>query len=211
MDTRLNLFFMEREFARDGYVVINKTYPSVSLSIEECADYLAATIEREAVKIRGPYELNFVAHSMGGLVVRCYLNKYQPKEAKRFVMISTPNRGVMKAELAARVPLADKILGPAGMEMARGRDFLCALCGGAPHVEFGIIAGGRGDDKGYSGLIPGDDDGTVAAWSAYLPGAADYLMLNHVHRLICFQNDTIDNTRAFLESGSFLIHSEVPR
>jgi pimeloyl-ACP methyl ester carboxylesterase len=210
MDTRFHLYFMEKELIADGYVVINKTYPSVSMSIEECADYLAGVIESGTEDIEGPYELDFVTHSMGGLVARCYLSRYHPPQAKRLVMIATPNRGVMKAELAAKLPLAEKVLGPALMEMAQGNDYLCGLCGGPPAVEFGIIAGGKGDGKGYSPLIPGDDDGTVAVQSAYLPGADDFLLLDHIHNFICFYEDTIRNTRAFLETGSFLMHTAPP-
>jgi pimeloyl-ACP methyl ester carboxylesterase len=210
MDTRFHLYFMEKQLISDGYVVINKTYPSVTMSIEDCADYLAGIIERETEDITGPYELDFITHSMGGLVARCYLAKYRPPQARRLVMIATPNRGVTKAELAARLPLADKVLGPALMEMAQGRDYLCALCGGAPAVEFGIIAGGKGDGKGYSILIPGDDDGTVAIRSAYLPGASDFLLLDHIHNLICYYDDTITNARAFITTGAFLMHTAPP-
>jgi len=210
MDTRFHLYFMEKKLADEGYVVINKTYPSVSMSIEECADYLARIIEEETEHISGPYELDFITHSMGGLGARCYLAKYHPPQARRLVMISTPNRGVTKAELAARIPLADRVFGPALMEMAQGSDYLCTLCGGAPAVEFGIIAGGKGDGEGYSILIPGDDDGTVSVHSAYLPGASDFLLLNHIHNLICYYDDTISNARAFLNDGSFLTHTAPP-
>ncbi len=210
IDTRFHLYFMEKQLIADGYVVINKTYPSVTMSIEECADYLAGVIRRGTENIEGPYELDLVTHSMGGLVARCYLAKYHPPQAKRLVMIATPNRGVTKAELAARIPMADRVLGPALMEMAQGKDFLCGLCGGAPAIEFAVIAGGKGDGQGYSALIPGDDDGTVAVRSAYLPGAADFLLLDHIHNLICFYDDTIRNARAFIEDGAFLIHTAPP-
>ncbi|MBN2224121.1 MAG: hypothetical protein JW765_05550 [Deltaproteobacteria bacterium] len=210
MDTRFHLYFMEKQLISEGFVVINKTYPSVTMSIEECADYLAGVIQHGTENIEGPYELNFVTHSMGGLVARCYLSRYCPPQAKRLVMIATPNRGVTKAELAARLPLADRVLGPALMEMAQGKDYLCALCGGAPSITFGVIAGGKGDGEGYSALIPDDDDGTVAVRSAYLPGAADFLLLDHIHNLICFYDDTIRNTRAFIEDGAFLMHTAPP-
>ncbi len=210
MDTRFHLYFMEKQLISEGYVVINKTYPSVTMSIEDCADYLAGVIERGTEGITDPYELDFITHSMGGLVVRCYLAKYHPPQAKRLVMIATPNRGVTKAELAARFPLADRVLGPALMEMAQGPDYLCALCGGAPAVEFGVITGGKGDGQGYSLFIPGDDDGIVAVRSAYLPGASDFLLLDHIHNLICFYDDTIANARAFLTDGAFLMHTAPP-
>jgi pimeloyl-ACP methyl ester carboxylesterase len=210
MDTRFHLFFMEKRLVDDGYRVINKTYPSVTMSIEECADYLARVIERGTEDIDGPYELDFITHSMGGLVARCYLAKYDPPQARRLVMIATPNRGVTKAELVARLPLADRVLGPALMEMAQGPDYLCTLCGGAPTVEFAVIAGGKGDGQGYSVLIPGDDDGTVSVRSAYLPGASDFLLLDHIHNLICFYDDTITNAQSFLADGAFVIHTTPP-
>jgi triacylglycerol lipase len=210
MDTRFHLYFMEKELIAEGFVVINKTYPSVTMSIEECADYLAGIIRHGTEHIEGPYELNLVTHSMGGLVARCYLDRYRPPQAKCLVMIATPNRGVTKAEMAARLPLAERVLGPALMEMAQGKDYLCALCGGAPSIPFGIIAGGKGDGEGYSALIPDDDDGTVAVRSAYLPGAADFLLLDHIHNLICYYDDTIENTRAFIENGAFLMHTAPP-
>jgi len=210
MDTRFHLYFMEKELTAAGYVVINKTYPSVTMSIEECADYLAGIIQHGTEHIEGPYELTLVTHSMGGLVARCYLSRYRPPEAKRLVMIATPNRGVTKAELAARLPLAERVLGPALIEMAQGKDYLCALCGGAPSIPFGVIAGGKGDSEGYSPLIPDDDDGTVAVRSTYLPGAADFLLVDHMHKFICFYDDTIKNTEAFIENGAFLMHTAPP-
>ena len=52
--------------------------------------------------------------------------------------------------------------------------------------------------------------GTVAVPSAYLPGAADFLLVDHIHNLICFYEDTIRNAESFIESGSFLIHTAPP-
>ncbi|MBN1571636.1 MAG: hypothetical protein JW984_00390 [Deltaproteobacteria bacterium] len=210
MRTKHSMHFLERELTLQGYYVINETYPSLEKSLEENADFLNNTIVLETEKIKGDYEIYFVTYSMGGLVTRCYLNKYRPAHTVRMVMIAPPNRGAIKAEFFSEFPLSDKFLGPSGLEMARGEDFLTELCGGTPNIQFGIISGGKGDNEGYSKKIPGDDDGTVSVWSTYLKGSNDFILLNHQHTFICYYKDVIENTKNFLERGVFLVHSTPP-
>lgn len=208
--TKYSMHFMEKDIANEGYLVINTTYPSGEVSIEGNADYINDTIEEVIREIDGDYELYFVTHSMGALVMRCYLDRYQPKNAIRMVMIGPPNRGAAKAEIYSDFLLFDNILGPSGMEMARGRNFISKLCGGAPEIEFGIIAGGKGDGEGYSSRIEGDDDGTISVWATYLPEAKDFLLLDHHHTFICHYKDVIENTKYFFEHGEFLMHTAPP-
>lgn len=210
MRTKNSMHFLERELTLEGYHVINETYPSMEKSLEENADFLHEAIVAGTEKISVDYEIYFVTYSMGGLVTRCYLDKYRPAHAVRMVMIAPPNRGAMKAEFYSDFPLSDKFLGPSGLEMAMGEDFLTNLCGGAPEIQFGIIAGGKGDNEGYSKRIEGDDDGTVSVWSTYLNGSNDFILLNHQHTFICYYKDVIDNTKNFLEKGVFLLHSTPP-
>jgi len=210
MRTKYSMNFLEKELKLEGYLVINETYPSLEKSLEENADFLNRAIVSETAKIKGDYEIYFVTYSMGGLVTRCYLNKYRPVKAARMVMIAPPNRGAFTAEFFSEFPLSDKFLGPSALEMAKGEDFLTELCGGAPNIQFGIIAGGKGDTEGYSERIPGDDDGTVSVWSTYLKGSNDFILLDHQHTFICYYKDVIDNTKNFLEKGVFLVHSTPP-
>jgi pimeloyl-ACP methyl ester carboxylesterase len=208
--TKYSMYFMEKELINDGYLVINVTYPSNQNSIEESADYLNHVLSRRLSSLDGEYELYFVTHSMGALVTRCYLATYRPKSVVRMVMIAPPNRGAKKAEFFKEFPLSGKVLGPSGMEMAQGEDYLLELCDGAPDVYFGIIAGGKGDGEGYSSLIPGDDDGTVSVWTTYLPEAHDFLLVEHYHTFVCNYRDVIDNTRHFLNTGQFLVRTVPP-
>ncbi len=208
--TKYSMHFMEKEIANEGYLVINTTYPSGEYSIEGNADYINDTIEEVIRGIDGDYELYFVTHSMGALVMRCYLDRYQPRNAVRMVMIAPPNRGAAKAEIYSDFLLFDNLLGPSGMEMARGGGFLSKLCGGAPDIEFGIIAGGKGDGEGYSSRIEGDDDGTISVWATYMPETKDFLLLDHYHTFICHYKDVIENTKYFFEHGEFLMHTAPP-
>jgi hypothetical protein len=46
-----------------------------------------------------------------------------------------------------------------------------------PQFDFGILAGGRGDGRGYNPLISGDDDAVVTVESTRLAGARDFRVL----------------------------------
>jgi pimeloyl-ACP methyl ester carboxylesterase len=209
MRTKYSMRFLEKEFELEGYRVINETYNSMGKSLEENADFLNDAIASETEKIDGDYEIYFITYSMGGLVTRCYLNKYRPTHAVRMVMIAPPNRGSAKAKFFSGFPILNGLLGPSGREMAAGDDYLTEVCG-VPEIPFGIIAGGKGDADGYSDLLPGDDDRTVCVWNTYLKGTNDYLLLDHKHTFICYYRDVIDSTKNFLEKVAFIIHSTPP-
>jgi hypothetical protein len=50
-----------------------------------------------------------------------------------------------------------------------------------PRCEFGIIAGGLGNEGGYNPLIPGDDDMVVGVSETRLAGARDFRVLPVIH------------------------------
>lgn len=205
-----SMYFLQKSLEDRGYEVVNRTYPSGKNTIENNATFIDDFVNDKLKDFPPDTELYFVTHSMGGLVVRCYLETYRPAQAERLVMIAPPNRGATMAEYLDMYPITDVLLGPSGEEMAMGEDYLEGLCGGAPDIEFGIIAGGRGDGEGYSPLLEGDDDGTVSVWTTYLPGAVDFLVLDHIHTFICDHQDTIDNVISFLETGQFMLHTAPP-
>ena len=73
-----------------------------------------------------------------------------------------------------------------------------------PQCEFGIIAGGRGDERGFNPLLTGDDDGVVTVSSTRLAGAADFLVLPVSHTFLMRNRQVLDCTLRFLEHGFFL-------
>jgi len=208
--TKNSMYFLQKALEDRGYEVVNRTYPSGENTIENNATFINDFVTDKLRQLPADTELYFVTHSMGGLVVRCYLEEYRPEQAKRLIMIAPPNRGATLAEYLDMYPITDSLLGPSGEELAMGGDYLANLCGGVPDIEFGIIAGGRGDGEGYSSLLEGDDDGTVSVRTTYLPGAADFLVLDHIHTFICDHQDTIENVVSFLEDGRFLLHTAPP-
>lgn len=202
-------FRLKSYFTKAGYTVVPFEYPSMNASIETSAEHLADVVD----SLDGIEQIDFVAHSLGGLVVRSFLGQRQNKQTKeaitgdnakpplhRFVMLGTPNNGAYLATLLKNVPAFQILFGPAGQQLAIDVNGTIAKLP-TPHIEFAIIAGGRKNDAGFNPIIPGDDDGTVAVSSTRLEGAADYAIAPVMHPMLLFDTDVIKATQRFLETG----------
>jgi hypothetical protein len=87
---------------RDPEAKIFRVLPHDRLqSFEVCADQLA--VEMKAIEeFTGERKPDVLAHSMGGLSVRRYLDKY-PVEVGKLVMLGTPHLGTKNADFGRRV------------------------------------------------------------------------------------------------------------
>ena len=184
---------------REGYHVINWGYPARSLLIEEHAARLDGLVRG----IDGDGPIHFVGFSLGGIISRYYLTHYDSPKAMRLVMIGSPNLGTAKVDVFYQRGWFRRLYGTKSMAQLRAsnRSFFEAM--GIPRVEFGVIAGGRGNDRGFSRLLDGDDDGAVPVESAKLAGAADFILLPHTHTVLVLAPETIRQVSAFLHTGRF--------
>ncbi len=206
--TRLFLHELERYLSERGdFEVLTWGYASTRGSIDDHAETLGGVVQA----LEGVEEISFVAHSMGGLVVRRYLASGERGELpdgriRRLVMLGTPNQGAARARLwAARGMLGEVfelVAGRAGEQLSKEWESTAARLA-VPRCEFGILAGGRGDASGWHEGIPGDDDGMVGVAETRLEGAADYLVLPVTHRALLCDPRAMECTLRFLESGSF--------
>ncbi|OGS19609.1 MAG: hypothetical protein A2219_07415 [Elusimicrobia bacterium RIFOXYA2_FULL_50_26] len=193
---------LENKLNNNGYAVVNWGYASTSQTIEEIARQLDNIVKREKKDVT----IHFVGFSLGSIVARYYLTHYEPDNVGRFVMIAPPNHGSPMADQVYGYTWLRWLFGSKAIRQLRvaNKDFFDSM--GIPACEFGIIAGGKGNDKGYRSSLPGDDDGTVCVESARLDGAKDFIIVNHPHAILVFSDDTIENIINFLETGKFLHH-----
>jgi pimeloyl-ACP methyl ester carboxylesterase len=199
----MNKPFVMDEIARalreQGYEVYNWGYPSREGLIDEHATRLRQFIDG----LPKNRKINFVGYSQGAIIIRYMLTHHPVTHAGRFVMIAPPNHGCEMAQDFYEYAWFRGLYKEKSIKQlfARQNEFLDQC--GIPPVEFGIIAGGKGDGKGYFERIPGDDDGTVSVASARLDGAKDFIVLPHKHVSIIWHTDTIRQMLSFLKEGHF--------
>ncbi len=206
-DTRARMHGLARYLEqKGGYRVFNMTYPSTRQGIAEHAKGLASVVDH----LDGIGEINFVGYSLGNLVIRRYFadqlkrgaGKLDPR-FKRMVMLGPPNHGSQMATNLGENKLFELLLGRSGQQLGS----LWAWEEGSlatPPFEFGIVAGGCGDDRGFNPLLPGDNDGVVTVASTRLAGAADFIVVHAVHPLLPGESRVHEITLRFLEHGYFV-------
>ena len=183
----------------EGFRVINWGYPSTKKTVEEHASDLHKIVQ----SLDHDQRIHFVGFSLGSIVIRYYLTHYEVDNAGRFVMIAPPNQGSEIADLLYPYGWFGFLYGTKSMTQLRASNQVFFEAMGTPPVPFGIIAGGRGDAKGRSRIIPGDDDGSVSVESTKLEGAQDYILLNRQHTALVFSRITAQNVLSFLRTGRF--------
>ena len=193
---------LEKRLLREGYVVVNYDYPSRKATVEELAGLAItealALCEQQARVSR----THFITHSMGGILVRCYLADHDLPKLGRVVMLSPPNRGSEVIDKLSDVPGFRSFHGLAGLQLGtRERDIPKTL--GEANFELGIITGNRSINPLLSLLIPGSNDGKVSLESARLEGMADFLVLPHTHPFIMKSDKAIAQSIYFLKHGRF--------
>ncbi|NLY02972.1 MAG: alpha/beta hydrolase [Rhodopirellula sp.] len=199
------------DYLRDqgGYTVFNVEYPSTRCEVTEHAETLASLVEH----LEGIDEIHFVGHSLGNIVIRRYLAMTESPEPLpdarigRFVMLAPPNHGSEIATALADYAVFEAVAGKAGQQLGAEWPWLQARLA-VPVCEFGIIAGGLGNEAGFNPLLPGDDDGTVTVAGARLDGARDFVLLPVLHSAIMSDRRAQEQTLHFLRHGRFSTEKE---
>lgn len=173
----------------------------------------------------GVESVDFVAHSLGNIVIRRFLWDMQhlPSAKRptvkfhRFVMISPPNHGAEIVELITELvgdhdgirAAAEILAGEAAQQLAPNRGWPeLEKTLSTPDFEFAIIAGGRGDSVGVLSQLPGDDDGLLTLETTKLTGAADFVQVEGVHQLMPRNQQVREMTLRFLKHGYLLSQAQ---
>ena len=188
-----------------NYEIVNISYPSTQADVRAHATSLAKVLDN----LEGIEQVNFVAHSLGNLVVRDWLHEhYKPESAKfklgRFVMLGPPNNGAQFARKFKENSLFKIVTGPSGKQLGEGWDELAKHLD-TPCCDFGILAGTAAIPNP---LVDGNDDGMVAVSETKLPGAADFRVLASHHGAIRSCEVVGEMTLSFLQHGYFTSDEE---
>ena len=192
-----SLFLIEQLLSAAGYQVVNLDYPSRSETIEELLGYLD-----EAVSACNDRTVNFITHSLGGILVRGWIGRMDRANLGRVVMLAPPNQGSELVDAMADLDLYRFIAGPAGQELGTDEEGAPARFGPVD-FDLGVIAGNRSLNPVFSTMIPGEDDGAISVESTKIEGMDDHIVLPVTHTLLMNNPLVIAQTMIFLRTGRF--------
>jgi pimeloyl-ACP methyl ester carboxylesterase len=201
--SRWNMLGVERFLRRRGYDTLNLSYPSRKNDIAALGGFLRERLEAGGVWRRAK-RVHFVAHSMGGLVTRSYLEQDRSQIPRgtlgRVVLLGSPSGGSEVADLLHRLAPYKWFYGTAGQELTTVRNADAP----APYYELGVIAGTTGWPNIAADLLFRDrHDGRVSVARTRVAGMKDHITISATHSLIAWQAKTHRQIAAFIETGMF--------
>lgn len=193
---------LESKLQRAGYSVANVSYPSRRHGVSRLAED-AVSRGLQQCRAKASDKIHFVTHSLGGILVRAYLNERSPDGIGHVVMLGPPNQGSELVSRLTRIPGFGFVIGPAGVELdARTGNVVPAL--GPVGFDLGIIAGRTNIFPLFSLFLPGENDTIVSVESTRVDGMNQHLVLPVTHTFMMRNNELIDHVIHYLKTGSFL-------
>ena len=203
---RIQTRLIENEFD-----VINYAYPSKDKKLLEHGHDLALFLQKVSSNRPGK-PISFVAHSMGGLILRASLNDPAcPEEAKKgyAVLIATPSQGCFFSRWYGSSRIGKWTLGPeSGEEIASEQNRFEHLGQFPPKMKLLVIAGkiawqnvslAKPLKFRYNPIIRDDNDGLVRVVETHLSTPHKHIVIEGGgHDYILSMRETIDYVQLFL-------------
>ena len=190
---------MERELTDAGYDVHNISYESTEESVEILAE---EAVPRAIEACSDSQTIHFVTHSMGGILMRQYLEHDDIARLGRVVMLGPPNQGSEVVDTWRKVPGFEWFAGPAGLQLGTGEASVPRSLGPAT-FDVGIIAGTQSINPILSTLLPDRDDGKVSVEATRVEGMNDHLEMPVTHVFMMRDDEVIGQVVHYLRHGRF--------
>lgn len=191
---------MEKAMAVAGYEVRNIEYDSTEKTLEK----LAAETIPQAVEACGEVKpIHFVTHSMGGILLRQYLEHDEIGGLGRVVMLGPPNQGSEVIDSYEGFPGFSFFAGPAGLQLGTGEASVPRSLGPVT-FDVGVIAGTQSINPILSAILPEADDGKVSVESTRVEGMNDHLEMPVTHVFMMRDEEVFQQVVHYLEYGTFL-------
>ena len=115
----MDMSLLKHRLKQCGFRPVQFSYPTVSCSLKDNAKKLQYFIQ-QLEKTSNVDTVHFVAHSMGGLLVRQFFYDYPEQCPGRVVTLGTPHQGSQIAKRMGRNPFGKILLGESYIHGLRG-------------------------------------------------------------------------------------------
>lgn len=200
----LDMKIIEKSLMKSGYdSCLNIKYPSTKHDLDTLCDMIYERLQSEE-SFHNADQVDFVAHSMGGLLTRYIIAKYRPDNLGSVVMLGTPNQGSEMADFLADhdllAPVFHFIFGPAGNQL---RTNVTHFEDEVIDYPLGIIASDASLNPIGNKVFGGPNDTLVSTQSTIIEGMSDHIIVKSPHAVMMFDPRIVKQIIEFLENGRF--------
>ncbi|MDR3490841.1 MAG: alpha/beta hydrolase [Gammaproteobacteria bacterium] len=185
------------------FIVVNEDYPTTQKSIEALANQSIPSMINECLKYH-PARIDFVTHSLGGIVLQEYLQNHKMSTRTRIVMLGPPNHGSQLADLLHNNWIFKIIRGPAGQELTTDKNSVPNKLHLAQRYQLGVIAGNYSLVPFGNLIFHEANDGKVSVTSARTKEMKDFILLPVSHTFMMNNALVEDQILYFLNHGKFI-------
>jgi pimeloyl-ACP methyl ester carboxylesterase len=188
---------LRRRLSRDfGHEVHAFRYAAAGASMTE----IIARLQGFVRGLGAPQRLHFIGHSLGGLVIYRFLERYPEQAPGHVVFLGTPAVASRAAMRAGRLRAVASLMGQSvADELLRPRERRWVM-----ERPLGIIAGTQPLGLGQIlARFDEDCDGTIGVSETRLPGATDHITLPVSHLGMLVSARVARQTANFLQDGRF--------
>ncbi|WP_235938793.1 alpha/beta fold hydrolase [Thalassotalea algicola] len=192
---------LEQRLEGANYRVCTLDYATIGESIDRV---LTETSKQIDACLQNASKAHFVGHSLGGLVIRAYLQQNKDILTKQnvgeIVLMGTPNKGSELADYLSDSWLM-KIGGEISSALVTGENSLGHNLEELD-VNLGIIAGTKPSNLTREYFI-GPNDGLVSVESTKLKSMSDFIKIEVTHTQMRYNLEVAEQTIHFLKHGEF--------
>ena len=193
------MFLLQKRIRETGYEAHSIEYESLQeppeVILEKVGEQIALLCRDDSRPV------HFVAHSLGGLIIRAYLDQRPPINLGRVVLLGTPNQGSELVDIYGDIWLF-KVLGPTAHELGTDEDSFPNRIA-PPYYPLGIMAGTSGSNPLTDDHLAGPDDGVVSVKSTKIDGMTDFMLVDTSHSMMRYNETVARETIHFLKKGRF--------
>ncbi len=190
----LELLPLRQRLNRCGFDTLTFSYRSLTADSPQHAVRLAEFLKRNNIT-----QTHFVGHSLGGLVIREFLQTHPGFPQCRVVALGTPFKGSRVARNLGRFPFSRWIIGK-----NRESPLTAGVQNWPQWHALGVIAGTRPLGVGRTVCrFSEPNDGTVAVSETKVEGMQSHRCYPTTHTGLVFFRPVANEVCAFLKSGEF--------